>query len=307
MEKMPLPKFDGNSRHYPRFLKDFTELVLPNIDTRESAYTLRQCLTKEVNDKLGSCDDDCDNMLKRLDVKYGDPSKIMESIVSDVHKFKRLDSDDHLKIIEFINMLERAHGDLKALGLKTEIANANTISTIENKLPKPIQMDWHREIYKENSLVDKKAKFPHLLKFLCTERDALEYSTSELRKFARPQSFNVHANNTAVDNQCLIHFWSDNHQTSECRTYSTLSLDNKFKVIKEKFSCYGCLSVGHVLKECTSKSICGNAGCKEYHHPSLHNVEISGLSHSISDNRYAGRKETRIVTHHESRCTYPFL
>ena len=230
MEKMLLPKFDGNSRHYPRFLKDFTELVLPNIDTRESAYTLRQCLTKEVNDKLGSCDDDCDNMLKRLDVIYGDPSKIMESIVSDVHKFKRLDSNDHLKIIEFINMLERAHQDLKALGLETEIANANTISTIENKLPKPIQMDLYREIYKENSLVDKKAKFPHLLKFLCTERDTLEYSTSELRKFARPQSFNVHATNTAVDNQCLIHFWSDNHQTSECRTYSTLSLDNKFKV-----------------------------------------------------------------------------
>ena len=68
-------------------------------------------------------------------------------------------------------MLERAHRDLKALGLETEIANANTISTIENKLPKPIQMDWYREIYKENSLVDKKAKFPHLLKFLCTERD----------------------------------------------------------------------------------------------------------------------------------------
>ena len=39
MEKMPLPKFDGNSRHYPRFQKDFTELVLPNIDTRESACT----------------------------------------------------------------------------------------------------------------------------------------------------------------------------------------------------------------------------------------------------------------------------
>ena len=127
MEKMPLPKFDGHSRHYPSFLKDFRELVLPNVDTRESAYTLRQCLTKEVNDKLGSCDDDCGNMLKRLDVKYGYPSKIMESIVSDVHKFKRLDSDDHLKIIEFINMLERAHQDLKALGLETEIANANTI------------------------------------------------------------------------------------------------------------------------------------------------------------------------------------
>ena len=87
MEKMLLPKFDANSRHYPRFLKDFMELVLPNIDTRESAYTLRQCLSKEVNDKLGSCDDDCDNMLKWLDVKYGDPSKIMESIVSDVQKF----------------------------------------------------------------------------------------------------------------------------------------------------------------------------------------------------------------------------
>ena len=31
LDKIPLPKFDGNRRLYPKFKKDFTTLILPNI------------------------------------------------------------------------------------------------------------------------------------------------------------------------------------------------------------------------------------------------------------------------------------
>ena len=69
-------------------------------------------------------------MLERLDNKYGDPCKIMESIISDVHRFRKLEMDDTTKIIQFVNILEKAHRDLKALDLEKEITNANTISII---------------------------------------------------------------------------------------------------------------------------------------------------------------------------------
>ena len=66
MEQMPLPRFYGEPRFYHRFKRDFLELVLPNLEEREAAFTLRQCLGTEVETVLGSGDFDLDQMLKRL-------------------------------------------------------------------------------------------------------------------------------------------------------------------------------------------------------------------------------------------------
>ena len=112
-------------------------------------------------------------MLQPLDVKYGDTSKIIESIVADIQGNKKLENEESVKLILFIDMLERAHRDLVALGLEGEIANANTVSIIENKLPKPLQMECYRQIYKDDPIIDKNAKFPFLLKFLCAERNPI--------------------------------------------------------------------------------------------------------------------------------------
>jgi len=44
LQKIPLPKFEGNVRNYPRFKRDFINLVQPTLSTNESAFGLRQYL-----------------------------------------------------------------------------------------------------------------------------------------------------------------------------------------------------------------------------------------------------------------------
>ena len=136
MEKQPLPKFDGKIRSYPQFRKDFRELVLPSVGDKVSSYTLRQCLTQEVNDYLGSCNNDVIRMFERLDLKYGDASKVVESIVADILRFKRPENDEYDKIVKFVDLLELGYRDLKELDFESELTNTNTVSVIENKLPK---------------------------------------------------------------------------------------------------------------------------------------------------------------------------
>ncbi len=182
MEKALLPKFDGKIREYPQFRKDFKDLVLPSVSTKESAFTLRQCLSREVNDYLGSCNTDITAMLERLDLKYGDSSKLVDSILSDLQKFKRPEDEELEKIVKLIDAVEIAHRDLKAMNLETELTNTNTVSIIENKLPKGMQMEWYRHMHKENSSVNKSDKFPFLLKFLCGERNAIQYAMSDVRR-----------------------------------------------------------------------------------------------------------------------------
>ena len=181
MEIMPLPKFNGEPRFYQRFKSDFNELVLPYLEEREAAFIFRQCLGKEVEAVLGSGDFDVEQMLKRLDEKFGDPSKMIDSIIGEIQRFRKIENDDNKRLIDFINIIERAYHDLKSVKMEKEINNCNVVSMIEVKLPRNVALNWYRLIHSSESKVDKTDKFPHLLQFLTNERNALEYGLADLR------------------------------------------------------------------------------------------------------------------------------
>ena len=82
---------------------------------------------------------------------------------------------------------------------------------------------------------------------------------------------------------CLIHN-VDSHKTFECRKYVGMSLDEKYKLLREKFACYGCLSPGHLSIECVKRVPCPNDKCDRLHHYTLHPPEEKGQSHSFSSN-----------------------
>ena len=71
LQKMPLPHFDGDACFYPRFKREFFELVRPQVSKREEAFMLRKCLGEKVEATLGAGDFTCDEIINRLDKKYG--------------------------------------------------------------------------------------------------------------------------------------------------------------------------------------------------------------------------------------------
>ena len=150
--------------------------MLPSVSEKESSYILRQCLSRDANDYLGSYTLDVKKMFDRLDLKYGDPSKIVECIVADIRRFKRPENEDYERIVQFVDFVEIGYRDLEELDLDDELTNMNTISVIENKLPIQMQMEWYRLIHRETAKINKKSKFMDLLKFMCRERNAIEYS-----------------------------------------------------------------------------------------------------------------------------------
>ena len=181
LQKIPLPKFEGDIRLYSRFRTDFMKMVLPNIDKKQASFVLRQCLSQSIVKSIASCEDNVDEIIKRLDDKFADPGKITDSIINDIRKFRVIETKDNRRLIEFINLIEWGYNDLKPLNLGKEISNANVVSMIESKLPNELAMEWYRQIHKEGSVIDKIDKFPYILRFLLTERRALEYGLSEFR------------------------------------------------------------------------------------------------------------------------------
>ena len=116
LKPVELPKFSGRVRDYPRFKADFMKYVLPHIDEEAAAFTLRMCLSEDVQDKV-SLLDDVKDMMNRLDEEYGDPSALTDLVVNDIRKF---DVKGDRKLIEFIEVVERAYYDLKNLNMEKE-------------------------------------------------------------------------------------------------------------------------------------------------------------------------------------------
>ena len=161
LQPMPLPKFHGDIREYPRFKDDFKTQVLPSILETQQSYVLKSCLTGVPLEVVKNVDHSITEMWKRLDDKYAEPSKIIDVIMNDIKSMPSIRENDNPKFIQLVDIVERAFRDLERLQLDREVSNASTVSLIEEKLPISIRMKWAEKV--KCAIGFTTNKFPHLL------------------------------------------------------------------------------------------------------------------------------------------------
>lgn len=320
LEKLKMPRFDGDLRKYPRFKKDFEKQVLACMPKESAPYALRSCLGEEPLSVVRTVDDNIDEMLKRLDEKYGDPAKVVDVIIDSINAVKVIKDGEHKRFVEFVNIVEDAYRDLVILGLEKEITTTSSVSIIEKKLPADVRKEWAKLVSFDTSDVDKRDKFPSLLKFLLNHKRAIEYDSANLRLNSTQSKGTVNLTGgemtevsekqdqgeaqqkevkTLGNSKCLFHPNSD-HWTDNCVFYLSKSPDERFNLLKEKAACWSCLRVGHRRLECRRKRVCGENGCKGTHHKTIHadesNNEISGCGNTCTANRTCLLQVQRIKT-----------
>ena len=154
-----------------RVKSDFLNQVVPEMKSKDStAYVLRSCLTKVPLDIVKNVDDDLDEMWKRLDEKYGGPSKLVDVGMYDIKKLRAIREGDDKRFIDLVDVVEKGYRDLLRLGIEQEMSNTSTVSIIEEKLPKDIRREWSREVNRTNSKVEESNQFPYILNFLLEQK-----------------------------------------------------------------------------------------------------------------------------------------
>ena len=292
LEKLKMPTFDGDIRQYPRFKKDFEQQVLPGLPKESAPYALRSCLGREPLSTVRSVEDDIEKMLKRLDEKYGDPAKIADVVIEIIKEVKVIKEGEHKRFINFVNIVEDAYQDLRRLVLKKEITTTSSVSIIEKKLPNAydVRKEWAKLVSFDTSEVDRRDKFPSLLKFLLNCKRAIEYDSSNLRSNTSYAGGTV--NLTASEklgedghedesnmkqqketiisqNKCLFHS-NSGHWIDTCNLSLSKLAEERINLLKDKSACWSCLRVGHRLAECKRKKACGENRCKGTHHKTIH-------------------------------------
>ena len=145
LERLALPVFRGNVRNFARFIMEFNNTVgaqFPDPKIKVM-YLQNQCLAgppKALVRNLTNFDD----VMLRLNERYGRVSVIIDTILRDVREFK-LKEDEPIAIIALARCLEVIWDDLLAIDALDEFCNVVTLRTIEGKLPPRLQTLWAQE------------------------------------------------------------------------------------------------------------------------------------------------------------------
>ena len=133
-EKRKFPEFDGNIRKYPQFREEFNKHSVPYCQENQRAFMLKGHLCPSVWDEVENCGEDFKAILDRLDSKYGNVERIISKILIEVESLPYGSSKQNSEnILSMINIVEKAHRDLKRLGAEGEMCNATMLTAIDEK------------------------------------------------------------------------------------------------------------------------------------------------------------------------------
>ena len=287
MEKLKFPKFSGNCRDWPQFRKDFEKQVENVIkDEATLSYALRNALPENIKSLVRNMSDDLKEMWRRLEERYGDEGKIVEIVLNDIKHYKPVRENEERRLLNFIDIIEKADLELKYLGRESEIKNSTIISIIEEKLPDELRRKWIERIYDKESTIDKRDKFPGFFKFLLEKKMVIEYEINLTKRTRDDIKGNVKMTISKSEeadfpkNKCLLHP-SGTHKTEDCRLFLDKNAKQRADIVKDNRACFNCLVAGHTSRTCRTRKVCSKAECGKNHHLLLHD-----------DNFLSNRNET---------------
>ncbi|CAC5363493.1 unnamed protein product [Mytilus coruscus] len=131
-------------------------------------YALKQCLSGEALTVVKGVDNDFEEMFRRLDMKYGRAEKLIDHILNELKRLKKVQEGDNMKFISLVETVEKCWLDLKRMNLEAEMNTATMVSQIEKLLPPIQKREW--ALRKTEDRIEK-------------EKSALEYMESDLCEY----------------------------------------------------------------------------------------------------------------------------
>ena len=104
VKKLDPPRFSGNVREYPTFVKDFNRLMVSQHG--QDPYVFRQSLSGKALDVVGGIDE-YDLMWERLEERFGCTTKLVDAVLAEIDHLKAIPEGTSKKMIDMVNTVER--------------------------------------------------------------------------------------------------------------------------------------------------------------------------------------------------------
>jgi len=327
-KKLEFPKFNGSIRQYNTFKRDFQEIVEKpgNFSKEQMSHILRNESLQ--NEAKSHCHNiyDLKELWERLDDLYNDKGQVVELITKQLTGFGKIRDEEYSKLIELINVVEKAHLDLSALGSTNVMSNPMTVRLIEAKCP-----DWVQKSYAsfKDDDIEEDREFEVLLNFLIRKRkearrlfrlqDEKKPISTVPSKYPEKKKGQVNVANSGHGNSrgggnssgnssgnntsawvCPVAEckYKNKHFLSECRAFKRLDADGKGKVVLERKLCIVCFSPAHDEPNCPRKTTwlpCDKQNCGKWHSRYIHGANVPGLVLAVPEYAVQGKEAEKVV------------
>ena len=247
LDRLALPVFKGNMRHFARFVRDFEKTVGREFSDPDLKlmYLQNQCLEgapKEVVRNLTNFE----TAMERLKERYGKVSVVVDAVLKDIGEV-RVGGAEEKAVIHLSRCLEKAWDDMEAINALDEFCNIMTVRTVESKLSSRLQLVWAEHKSEKNCKTSKETMM-NLKNFIEKHRKIAEEVVAMGGKKVE-LSYDKPPRRDKIDNgRGSVNALSQNH-------------DEKFK----NKACFRCGWTNHQVKDCRVPSSikcrrCGRTG-----------------------------------------------
>ena len=309
LPRVELPKFDGKSAEYWNFIRQFEIHIENRTDDAQQRllYLMNHCTGKAKLAIDGYAilppDEGYTKARAALQRAFGQPHVISRNMIDDIIKLPDVRRYDADALRHLAMKMEGCHATLNQMNYMADIDSVDVLHKIVDKLPDETADRWIR---KTHELYDQgiEPRFKDLYRLIDMEAAVAESRYAERRKRGDSHKCNPSTNTPRYEakwrtydspreergggsrakevnyvnkdrvKSCIV--CNEAHATSQCSQYIAMQIDQRWEKIKTLGGCFSCLKIGHAVKACLSKGICGINGCVRQHHPSLHRERATG-------------------------------
>jgi len=282
-----LPNFSGDAQEWPAFITQFRRsTAVCGYSNDENMMRLQRCLkgrAKDTVEALLAVPDNVDIVIRALERRFGRPDDVISSMILKIQSMGPVKEDKMESIIDLSNGIMGLVTTMDCLGQNGHMNNPHLIKELIEKLSPSLRLQWG------SIAMDGPVNLKVLSDWLMKIADAASYvclpvhrarevptvtnSKGDGRHPLRKEGI-FSTTEPCFDKklfQCGI-CSSNSHKTTSCSKLLQLTVEDRWKKVKEKKLCFKCLNRGHNVRDCRSKSVCHIDDCGRDHHNTLHYV-----------------------------------
>ncbi|XP_060799417.1 uncharacterized protein LOC132901020 [Neoarius graeffei] len=288
--------FDGEVLEYKSFIHNFKNTIERKTDNcRDRLQYLIQYTKGQAQRLVKSCeymepDRGYEKALKLLKENFGNEYKISCAYLEKALSWPQIKPQDAKSLQEFAMFLRSCCNAMEEMTYREELDTISTMRSIAVKLPYKLREKWCNKAFELQQQRQSRVRILDLVSFMETQvRVAGDPMFGDLRdqpvgkgkananvktRPSKPSSSSFATSIAPVKGTSYVpsdqscDFCSSKHALDSCQKFTRKAHRDKLSFLRSKGICYGCLTSGHISKDCSRRLICNV--CRRNHPSSLH-------------------------------------
>ena len=169
---LPVPKWDGKTRTFPRWKQLWEENIIPYHQDSALHMMLVQALPKEILDDISSLASSYQEIWEHLEEKAGKVDVVARDIMGELFSLSHKKHGSKF-VAKFSVVLEDSEALLTTMGQQAWLTSPRSVADLEDLLPTSEKLEWARRV-KGAAGVEKYEKFKTFLRERKEELEALD-------------------------------------------------------------------------------------------------------------------------------------